>query len=97
MSSRPAESGNLETQLKQIGGRIREIRNILNIAAIEMASIIGISEAEYSPMKAAKKTAPLPFSISVPNISVWRSSGVRSLSIITLHPCSKTAMLNHLP
>ena len=47
MSSRPAETGNLELQLKQIGGRIREIRNILNITIIEMASITGISEEEY--------------------------------------------------
>ena len=47
MSSTSVESGNLEQQLKQIGGRIREIRNILNIPAIEMAAITGISEAEY--------------------------------------------------
>ncbi|MBE6391978.1 MAG: cupin domain-containing protein [Lentisphaerae bacterium] len=47
MSSRLAETGNVELQLKQMGGRIREIRNILNIAIIEMASITGISEEEY--------------------------------------------------
>ena len=47
MSSRLAENGNVELQLKQMGGRIREIRNILNIAIIEMASITGISEEEY--------------------------------------------------
>ena len=61
MSSRPVESGNLETQLKQIGGRIREIRNILNIAAIEMASIIGISEDEYLAHESGEKDRSFTF------------------------------------
>ena len=61
MSSQPAESGNLETQLKQIGGRIREIRNILNIAAIEMASIIGISEAEYLAHESGERDCSFTF------------------------------------
>ena len=61
MSSTPIESCNLDTQLKQIGCRISEIRNILNITAGEMASITGISEAEYLAHESGEKDSSFTF------------------------------------
>ena len=37
----------MESQLKQMGNRIREIRTILEISVEEMAQVTGLSEAEY--------------------------------------------------
>ena len=41
------QSTQLDNQLKQIGSRIREIRTILDISIIEMASITGLTEQAY--------------------------------------------------
>ena len=37
----------MDNQAKQVGERLREIRTILEISAAEMASVTGVSEAEY--------------------------------------------------